>query len=249
MTLRIICILIITLWLSPVTTALAYANDASTLPSVQKSLDARKKAFSLKADDAKKSDYENGIALIQASGVLDGAKQGGDKAPNFTLPNASGESIELYNMLKSGPVILVWYRGGWCPYCNIYLQHLQRAYPEFEKAGAQIIAISPELPNNTQATQKNNQLGFHVLSDVHNRVGKEYGVVYTLPDFIAKRYNQAFDMVKHNGDESAELPLSASYVISPNGVISYAFLDADYRNRAEPADLLTAVKNYQAAAQ
>lgn len=216
--------------------------EENTMPSVQQELDALKQKFSANADEEKKSDYEKGIALVRESGAVDSAKQVGDKAPDFTLPDALGGDVTLSELLKEGPVVLVWYRGGWCPYCNIHLHALQQALPEFNKAGAELVAISPELPDNSISTKDKNNLAFHVLSDVQNKVGKVYNVVYTLPDFIAARYNKTFDLMKYNGDDSNELPLSAAYVIAQDGTITFAFLDADYRNRAEPADLLKAVQ-------
>lgn len=224
---------------------LAVANAAYAqvpeMPSVQKELDAKKLKFNETADDAKKSDYEKGIELVKQSGIVEAALQVGDTAPDFTLPDASGTNVQLYDLLKNGPVVLVWYRGGWCPYCNIHLHHLQEALPDFKEAGATLVAISPELPDNSISTKEKNNLDYYVLSDVHNKVGKQYNVVYTLPDFIAERYNEAFELIKYNGDESNQLPLSATYVIAPDGSITYAFLDADYRNRAEPMDLLAAL--------
>ena len=222
----------------------AFAGDSHVI-KVQDILDKKKAEFSAKAPEKKKSDYERGIQLVRDSGVEKAAKQVGDKAPNFVLPNALGEDVTLYSLLKDGPVILTWYRGGWCPYCNLYLHELQEVLPEFTKAGAQLVAISPELPDNSVDTQKKNKLAFHVLSDVQNKVGKEFGVVYALPDFIADYYNNAFDLVKYNGDDSNELPLSASYLIAQDGTITYAFLDADYRKRSEPAELLKAVEALQ----
>jgi len=219
----------------------AVAGDAS-MPKVQDVLDKKKSEFSASAAPKMKSDFEEGIQLVRDSGVEEKARQVGDKAPNFTLPNATGEDVTLYEVLKEGPVVITWYRGGWCPYCNLYLHELQEVLPQFKAAGAQLIAISPELPDNSADTKQKNELSFHVLSDVQNKSGKDFGVVFELPAFIADYYNAAFDLVKYNGDDSNELPLSASYVIAQDGTIAYAFLDADYRKRAEPADLLKAIE-------
>lgn len=133
----------------------------------------KKLGFELKADEEKKKDYAAGIQAIIDDGVLDNAINVGDKAPNFSLKNASGEIVKLYDELKSGPVILVWYRGGWCPYCNLTLKRLQDELPKFKKYNASLIALTPELADSTLSTKEKNELSFEVLSDLGNKVAKE----------------------------------------------------------------------------
>lgn len=210
---------------------------------LQKSLDEKKSNFELNADDDKKKDYAAGIQAIIDDGVLERAKNNGDKAPNFTLKNAKGESVTLYDELKNGPVVLIWYRGGWCPYCNLTLKRLQEEMPNFKKYGASLVALTPELPDSSLSTVEKNEISFQVLSDIGNKVAKDYGVVFELTDAVAKRYQDGFNLHQYNGDESNALPLAATYVIDKNGKIVYAFLDADYRNRAEPKDILNSLKN------
>ncbi|NRS93837.1 peroxiredoxin [Chryseobacterium sp. 16F] len=120
---------------------------------------------------------------------------------------------------------------------------LQEIIPEIKSQNATLIALTPELPDNSLSTSEKNQLEFDVLSDVHNTIGKEFGVVYSLTEEVAASYNAGFDLNKFNGDTSNELPLAATYVIDTNGVIQYAFLDADYTVRAEPQAILAALKN------
>tara|TARA_R110002051_G_scaffold255120_2_gene314179 strand:+ start:11956 stop:12618 length:663 start_codon:yes stop_codon:yes gene_type:complete len=195
-----------------------------------------------KFTEEKKQVYAKGIRSVAASGVLENALNVNSKAPNFKLKNALGKLVSLYDELKNGPVVLTWYRGGWCPYCNITLHYLQEKLPEFQKAGATLIALTPELPDNSLSTSEKNNLEFTVLSDVGNVVGKEYGVVYTLTDEVATMYEAGFGLSKVNGDHSNELPLAATYVIDTKAVVQYAFLDADYRQRAEVSEILTALK-------
>lgn len=194
-----------------------------------------------KFTEEKKQIYAEGISSVAASGVLENALNIGDKASNFSLKNALGTSVLLYDELKNGPVVLTWYRGGWCPYCNITLHYLQEKLPEIKKTGATLIAITPELPDNSLSTSEKNKLEFTVLSDVGNVVGKEYGVVYTLTDEVASIYEAGFGLSEVNGDDSNELPLAATYVIDTDAVIQYAFLDADYTERAEVTDILEAL--------
>ncbi len=205
-------------------------------------LDEVRQASASKFTDEKKKIYADGISSVANSGVLDSALKVGDKAHNFTLKNALNESVTLYNELKNGPVVLTWYRGGWCPYCNITLHALQEKLPEFKKEGATLLALTPELPDNSLSTSEKNNLEFTVLSDLENTIGKAYGVVYTLTDDVATIYNAGFGLNKVNGDISNTLPLAATYVIDTNGIITYAFLDADYTQRAEPSEMLSALK-------
>ena len=194
-----------------------------------------------KFTEEKRKIYADGIKSVAASGVLENALNIGDKAPNFSLKNALGTSVLLYDELINGPVVLTWYRGGWCPYCNITLHYLQEKLPEIKEAGATLIAITPELPDNSLSTSEKNKLEFSVLSDVGNVVGKEYGVVYTLTDEVATIYEAGFGLSEGNGDDSNELPLAATYVIDTDAVIQYAFLDADYTERAEVTDIVEAL--------
>ncbi len=212
-------------------------------PTLKLQLDERKDAFSRKADDNKKRAYKEGIEAVKKSGVVEAALQVGDIAPDFTLTNALGEPVALSSYLKKGKVILTWYRGNWCPYCNLTLHALQEELPNFKANGASLIALTPELPDESISTSEKNNLQFEVLSDVGNKIAKEYGIVFQLTDEVAKMYNQAFELNKHNGDKSNELPLAATYIIDQNGKIEYAFLDADYRNRSEPTVLTKFLKN------
>lgn len=216
--------------------------DSSIYTSLQATLDEKKSDFELRADDEKKKDYADGIQAIEDAGILEKAMKVGDKAPNFTLKNAKGNKVSLYDELANGPVVLIWYRGGWCPYCNLTLKRLQDELPNFKKYNASLIALTPELPDSTLSTTEKNELTFQVLSDLGNKVAKNYGVVFELTDAVAKRYQEGFDLHGYNGDLSNTLPLAATYVIEKNGKITFAFVDTDYRNRAEPRDIITALK-------
>lgn len=211
--------------------------------SLQSKLDEKKASFELKADDNKKRAYKEGLESVEKSKIVSSAKQIGEKAPNFTLNNALGQPVELSDYLKKGKVVLTWYRGGWCPYCNLTLHQLQEELPNFKANGATLIALTPELPDKSISTAEKHDLEFEVLSDIGNKIAKEYGIVFKLTDEVAGMYNESFDMNGYNGDDSNELPLAATYIINEDGEIIYAFLDADYRNRAEPSTLTEFLKN------
>ncbi|WP_272024014.1 peroxiredoxin-like family protein [Olleya namhaensis] len=205
-------------------------------------LDNKRQEGASKFTEEKKKIYADGIVSVSDSGILDTALNVGDKALDFSLKNQLNQTVSLYDQLKDGPVVLTWYRGGWCPYCNITLHYLQDKLPEIKTAGATLLALTPELPDNSLNTSEKNNLEFSVLSDVGNVIGKNYGVVFELTPEVATIYNNGFGLNEKNGDASNQLPLAATYVIDTNGIIQYAFLDADYTKRAEVSEIVTALK-------
>lgn len=212
-------------------------SDSTTIE-----LEARKQKFLQTAAENIKEDFEAGIQFVADSGVLERAVNVGDRAPEFHLTSVTGEDVSLSGLLRQGPVILVWYRGGWCPYCNIYLHGLQKRLSEIEALGAQLVAISTELPKKSLVTKEKGMLNFRVLSDSEGRTAKNYKILYELPGFVVQHYNLAAKLTEYNGDDSYTLPLAASYVINTQGVVEYAYLDADYRNRAPIDDLIDAIR-------
>ncbi len=210
--------------------------------TLQEQLDAKRAAFAEQADPQLQADFQTGIDLVAASGVLQTAKRVGDMAPEFSLIDAAGMRVTLQDKLKYGPVILIWYRGEWCPYCNIQLQEYHKWTRAFERAGATLIAISPQTHEYTISTQQKNQLGFHVVSDPNHEVAERYGITYRLPTVVQKHFEGRIDLDKHSGEGSRRLPLTATFVIDKDGMITYAFVDPDYKKRAEPAIVLDEVK-------
>ncbi len=213
---------------------MSYKNSSS----LQSQLDARKGEFETKASDETKKIYAEGFQAIHSAGILKTAKNVGDNAPDFSLTNALGQKVSLAEKLNHGPVVLTWYRGGWCPYCNLTLAYLQKELPRFKAAGAQLLALTPELPDRSLSTKEKHGLEFEVLSDVGNTVARTYGLVFKLTEELITSYQKNFDVTAYNGDTSYELPLAATYVVDQKGQIRYAFLDSDYRHRAEPEDIL-----------
>ena len=179
-----------------------------------------------------------------AQHIKDNALQIGQKVENFSLANHKGEKIELADLLKKGPVIISFYRGGWCPYCNLELKALNDYLPQFKTQSAQLIAISPQLPDETLSTAQKNDLEFDVLSDVSNKVADQFGLLFTLDERIQALYTQfGIDFEHYYGDKSFKLPLPATYVINQEGIITYAFLNEDYTLRAEPTDVMAALES------
>ena len=220
----------------------AVAKVRAEVPPLRVALKA-KQAESAKAfPEEMQQVIDQGVRDVAASGVLESALKEGASAPDFELPNARGVQTRLSDLLKSGPVVLTWYRGGWCPYCNIQLHAYNKALPEFKTAGGQLVAISPEIPDSSLSTTERQSLQFEVLSDAGNKVAEQYGVAYTVPSEISELFKGRIDLAGYNGDNSNRLPLAVTYVIDTARTIRYAFVDADYRKRAEPTDILRVLR-------
>ncbi len=174
----------------------------------------------------------------------------GDHAPPIVLRNATGEIVDIGELRKKGPVIVTFYRGGWCPYCNLELKAFQEVLPEINAAGASLAAISPEKPDDTLSTAEKNALAFVVLSDVGQKIGRAFGLVYQFTDELRSAYRGfGLDIPAHNGALGEwALPVSATYVIDRDGIIVYAYTDVDYRDRADPRDVLEILTRKAAAA-
>jgi peroxiredoxin len=182
-------------------------------------------------------------------GIAKTALKAGDRAPAIVLGNAKGQTVDVGALLQKGPVIVTFYRGGWCPYCNFELRAFQDVLPEIKAAGASLVAISPEKPDDTLSTTEKNALSFEVLSDVGQKAGRAFGLVYEFGDELKSAYKQfGIDIPGKNGAEEWALPISATYVIDRDGTMIYAYTDADYRDRADPADVLKVLKTTAAAA-
>ena len=192
---------------------------------------------------------ERHIAVLTESGFGKNAKQVGDQAPDIVLPDANGHAFHVAALLAKGPVVVTFYRGGWCPYCNLELKPYQAVLDRITAAGASLIAISPEKPDDTVSTTEKNALTFPVLSDVGQKVGKAFGLVYAFTDELRSVYDGfKLDIPGKNGspDEWA-LPLSATYVISSDGRIVFADTSVDYRRRTDPLDVLQVLEHRAAA--
>ena len=161
--------------------------------------------------------FKNGILEVADSGVVEAALKEGDEAIDGQLPDANGNLVKLSDLWAKGPVVAIWYRGGWCPYCNIQLVAMQEALPAIKAAGGTLVAITPETPDNSLTTTEKNKLEFVVLSDAGNQLARKYGLVFKLPEKVSPLYKQFIDLSKYNGDESDELPLAATYVIDKAG--------------------------------
>ncbi|NDI36797.1 peroxiredoxin-like family protein [Chengkuizengella sediminis] len=168
----------------------------------------------------------------------------GDIAPDFTLKNAVGEEVHLYEELNKGPVILSFYRGEWCPYCNLEVRAYQQKINEITELGAQLFAISPEEPNYSLTLKEKHDLSFQVLSDIGSKISVDYKLTFQLPDYLKEVYKNVFqyDLVKRNNDVSWTLPIPATYIINSNKKIVAGFASAEYYKRMEPSEAIETLK-------
>ncbi len=180
--------------------------------------------------------------MSQAYSIPTRAKQAGDHAPDFCLTNHLGEPVHLEELCRQGPVVVAFYRGSWCEHGMRELRSLRDALPGLQEAGVLVMAISPEVPRQTRATRHKLTLEFDVLSDISNVVARRFGLVYQLDRELMTTYEQSgIDLVDHNGDDSYELPVPATYLIDQFGVIRHAAVDTE-RRRTGSVDLLAATK-------
>lgn len=213
------------------------------MTSLLEDIRAYKEKFKQKAPKEKQETMAKATQELKDSGIALGLKTG-DKAPQFTLPNASGQLVSLNEILADGPVILTFYRGGWCPYCSLELKAYQRELSAIKEAGATLIAISPETPDSSMSTKEKNELEFIVLSDDRNQVAQEFDLVFKMPDYLIDVYKEsALDVPGHNGNDDWELPKPATFVIDQSGTIVFAQVESDYTQRVEPSHMVDVVRN------
>lgn len=187
----------------------------------------------------KKKVMEEAAEKLRKSHLAEKVLKVGDTMPDFSLPNASGKKIQLSSVLKKGPVVIAFYRGSWCPYCNVQLNSYQQHLSEFKKRGATLLAITPEKRDLSVETAKSKKIEFDILTDKDNQLAQKLGLVFGVPAELKALYQQfGIDLEKSQGNPDWKLPVPATYIVQGDRKITYAFVDTDYTQRAEPGDLL-----------
>lgn len=183
------------------------------------------------------------IEQLIKSGAAEFALKEDEQAPDFTLPDALGQPVTLSQLLTQGPVIIIFYRGVWCPYCNLELRAYQKALPQLQELGATLVAISPQTPDHSLSTMEKQGLAFAVLSDVGNQVAREYGLVFTL-DKVARALHAQIgaDLPAYNGDDSWELPVTATFLVDQSMTVRLASVDPNFFHRLDPSFVLARLK-------
>jgi peroxiredoxin len=216
--------------------------------SLQEELDRFRREFLAKVPAEVPATMARADAELAVQQVTRSALKAGDTAPDFTLPDAAGRPVSLYETLGRGPVILIFYRGGWCPYCNLQLRAYQRLLPSIHEAGGQLLAVSPQSPDASLSTRERNELAYPVLSDVRNEATRAFGVLYTLPDYLRRLYTElGHGLEGINASREPVLPVPATHVIDPSRRIVASHVEIDYRTRMEPQAALDALKRVKGA--
>lgn len=186
---------------------------------------------------------EGAIAAIRASGITQRALRAGNQAPDVVLPDALGRPTSLASLWQQQALVVVFYRGDWCPYCNLALRAWQREADTLEQLGATLVAISPLTADNSLTTSQKNELAFPVLSDSSLQAAEAFGIHFTLPDVLVKLYQgMNIDIPAANGTDHWNLPVPATYAIDRSGRIVFAHVEVDWRERADPADVLAVLQ-------
>ena len=214
-------------------------NDS---PSYLASANELKQRFMARQPDAIRRVFERAQGEMLHSNAGARARRVGEIAPDFELPDTRGGTQSLSALLNRGPVVLSFYRGAWCPYCNLEFKALATRLPEITARGATLVGISPQLPDASLTTRERLDLPFEVLSDVGNRTADDYGLVMEVPAVVRPLYEAwGIDLLESNGDASWRLPLPATYLVGADGVIAAGYVNKDHTLRMEPADIVTAL--------
>jgi peroxiredoxin len=206
-------------------------------------LDEAKKQFVAKVPADVHTEIFRLIREQQQSGIVYGLKEE-QKAKDFTLNNSVGVPVNLFEQLSNGPVVLTFYRGGWCPFCNIQLRAYQNILLEIEALGGQLIALSPQSPDNTLSQQEKEDLRFQVLSDTNGLAAAFYNVLFDVPSYIQEIMTNKLkrNLAEYNATDRWILPIPSTFIIDKSGVIRSAYVNPDFMKRLEPQDILDQLK-------
>lgn len=182
-----------------------------------------------------------GLIRAQQASAKPFGLQVGEKAKDFALTDANGREVSLYEQLSSGPVVLTFYRGGWCPYCSRQLRAYQQVLPRIEALGARLMAVSPQGPDQTLSQAEKDELRFHVLSDRHGLVAASYRILYDVPEDVQAVLQQGFglDLAEYNATDRWILPVPSTFMIDESGIVRSAYVNPDFMQRFEPDDIIS----------
>ena len=206
--------------------------------SLQDQLDAFKAKFKTQAPAGAFEAFARSTQELIDSGQADRAVAAGDVAPDFTLTDQDGETVSLKSLLANGPVVVSFYRGVWCPYCNIELKALEAALGEIKARGASLVAISMQGASDSRKSQRDNKLSFPILTDQNGELAEKFGIRWSLQDYVIPIHaGFGVELPKIHGDGQWNLPMPARYVIDTDGSVAYAEVNPDYTRRPDPSDL------------
>ena len=212
--------------------------------SLNEQISEYKKGFTAKVPQDVQALMKQATETLSISGIASQAPKVNELLPGFILPNHQGIDTSLSTLLEAGPLVITFYRGGWCPYCNLELREYQKSLTEIKALGATLVAITPELPDSSLSTHEKNELEFEVLSDKNAEYAKSLGLVFSLPEELRPIYlSFGINVEAHNGEDQFDLPLAATFVVKQDSTIASAFVEADYTLRQEPSEVIEVLKN------
>ena len=190
--------------------------------------------------------FRQSMQDIAALNIVSSSLKKGDSAPEFELFSASEKKISLSTLLRDGPVVISFYRGAWCRYCNQELISLQENLDEVNALKSSLLGISPQLPSFTREMVKETKITYELLHDKKNAVAKQFGVAYSFPDSTRELHERLeVDVLSFTGDDEPELPIPATFIVDQDRIIRFAFVDSDYTRRADPIDIITVLRRIQ----
>lgn len=206
--------------------------------SLQDQLDAFKEGFKTQAPAAAFDAFARSTQELIDSGQAERTMKAGDAAPDFTLTDQDGKRVTLSDLLEKGPAVVSFYRGVWCPYCNIELKALEAARGEIEGRGASLVAISMQGASDSRKSQRDNGLSFPILTDESGALAERFGIRWSLQDYAVPIHEDfGVNLPRIHGDGLWNLPMPARYVIDIDGTIAYSAVNPDYTRRPDPSDL------------
>jgi len=186
------------------------------------------------------------IGQLINSGAAEKALKEGAQVPDFTLLDARGAPVTLSQLLTRGPVVMTFYRGQWCPYCHLALRAYQQALPRMQAGGASLVALSPQTPYHSRALAEKLELTFALLSDMGNRVARQFGLVFTIDEAVRGAHKQVgADLPRFNGTESWELPMAGTFLVDQLGTVRLAFVHSDFTRRLDPSVIIARINELQ----
>jgi peroxiredoxin len=184
--------------------------------------------------------HSRAIAELNEKHIVDNSLSVAKKAPGFELQDQNAKPVSSANLLAKERLVICFIRGRWCPFCVGQLEAMNRILPQIEHAPASLIAISPQTVKQSFFMADQHKLRFPLLSDPRNRVARQFGLVYRVPDYQQAVYRRVFiNLPFANGNESWELPVPATYILNRNGSVLFSSVNADYAERPEPAEILS----------
>ncbi len=184
--------------------------------------------------------HSRAVAELKQSGIAERTLQAGSEAPSFELSDHNGELVRSPDLLASGPLVVCFIRGRWCPFCVGQMEAMNAIYPQIKEAGASLVAISPQTVHQSSLMADQHKLGFPLLSDAGSKVAQGFGLAYRVPDYQQEIYRRVFvNLPFVNGDEGWQLPIPATYILGRDGIVLFASANPDYTDRPEPSEILS----------